>query len=257
MNTNDKNILNIEKFNRLISFISTKICCDCIYVEKTNFENINYYLLHVVTKTDKQLFIELINDFNDMTESFEKTYFENDVFYLLSGNDLMIKLFYDYNLEDKLMVNLDYKEKYDIVYLDSNLEKNESIINEAYENKIVLTINKMLLNLNEYVLFYKAKDYVLSFNSLNKVNDDIIRFLSLHYMKEDFCKLTNVYSKMTKKEFKDFETYQKMLKFDRINETGKLMIWFISEYVKNLPISIISKINIDYFFRLKKEILGF
>ena len=50
--------LNIEKFNRLVSFISTKISCNCIYIEKTKFESINYYLLHVITKTDKQLFIK-------------------------------------------------------------------------------------------------------------------------------------------------------------------------------------------------------
>ena len=142
-----------------------------------------------------------------------------------------------------------------MIYNPKSLQGNDKEISLFLEDVQVKNINNMLINFDEFIDYYRVKDYVLSFCALNKANSNIISFLSIHYLGKETNRLTYVYSKMTKKNFSDFEQYQRMLKVEKQQECSKMMIWFINDYMFNLPISIVSRINLDYFFDIKSNIV--
>ena len=74
-----------EKLNRLISFLSIRTNADCIFLEKPNFEKINYFLLHLVSQIDKETLIILIKEYIETSDSFNFSYIDNNIIYLMSG----------------------------------------------------------------------------------------------------------------------------------------------------------------------------
>ena len=57
----------------------------------------------------------------------------------------------------------------------------------------------------------------------------------------------DVLNKMDKRKQVEFTRIIEMMKIDNLNECAKLMLWFFNDYLTKLTISVVSKINIDYY----------
>ena len=70
------------------------------------------------------------------------------------------------------------------LYYRNILIGNLSISNEQLSyNTLTYSMNSIIVELGNYLIYKKAKDNIQAFNSLVKVNDSIISYLFAYYLK--------------------------------------------------------------------------
>lgn len=237
--------MNCEKINRLISFVKVKCSVDAIYLEN-NYQNANIINLYIVTEENNLSYTKnKIIEYTNQTLLFDFTYEENMITYFIDGGSLLLMVrlstIFDFNYND-----------YEMIFDNRKINRNDKII---FANKYANTLNKMFINIQEFYLYYNAKDYVKAFCLLGLVNDLLIRFLCLHYNYDENVKLQSIYQKMTKEKFTEFENLQRLFSLDNSIECMKIIFWFLNDYLINIPISILSNVNIDLYYELKSKII--
>lgn len=111
----------------------------------------------------------------------------------------------------------------------------------------------MLVSFDEYLLYLQANDRILAFNSLMKADNAIIKFLfSLLLDLKVNGSLEDIFNIIGDTKTAEFKNYHLLLNKNRIEEASKMMIWFVNDFIVNLPISVASRINLDFYINIKK-----
>lgn len=231
----------MERINRLMSYLSKNELIDCASIEEFRKPFIE---MHLVLKCDIKHLLSALDKFISQNIFFTYTY-SNDVVTLLTNDFLMVKMYIDKSIDEKY-VNSDVFNPHNLKY-----SKNTEHV------FIVKMIDEMLLAFSEYIVYIKNSDLICAYNSLNKANDKILNVVNALVTKKiSLSSTTELIQNLPKDKSFALKSYMELLTVKRTVECSKMMIYFINDYLKNMPINIISDINLEYFRAVMKEVLN-
>ena len=232
-------------------------CVNRLYSYLTKVNNVKALSLENDSKILNVLYIVADDIYiNDITNEIIKFCLGNNIFNLVEyKNNELVFVSNDFvNVKVCYVKELSVDITNKIVFNPYNL----SISNEQLSyNTLIYSMNSIIVELGNYLIYKKAKDNIQAFNSLVKVNDSVISYLFAYYLNR--CNkgiLVELNDAMPKDIKLKFNNYLTMLKIDRTNECAKMILWFVDYYITNLPIVIAPKINIDYYFEIKTNLLS-
>ncbi len=237
--------MNDGKLNRIISFLNVKCLVDAIYLDN-NYQNINIQVLYVFVKnqeTMEETKQKLITQINAIM-LFDFLHYEGNNLYLIDSCKQIIKIVFSTSIN----ISLDALE---VVNDNHELSNDDNTISKSF----AVCLNNMFIMMHEFYLYYQGSDYVKSFLKVCSINELLIKFLCINYLKNENGLLTSLYQKMEKEKLKELENIEKIISFENSLECIKLIIWFLNDYIANISISILSLINIDLYYEIKNKIV--
>lgn len=240
----------MEQINRLISFYKKNNLIKCSCFDRLSFIKSFVYRMDVVLNEDETN----IDSFYDLTEEF---CLKNSIFSFIRKLDKQILL-----VDDSLVtvsINIvDYLNK-DFVYKDNTYNpKNLKVISYDDKNSLLMAdiLSNMFIKMNEFIIHYKEEDFILAFSDLSIIDSYIINFLFLFHLNKPNGTLIELYQEMGKKKSVEFRNYHSVFCLNTLIESAKMIVWFINDYLIEIPVGIMSLINIDFYYNLKRNIVG-
>ncbi len=233
----------MERVNRLLSFLTRNNLVSIMCLDKIPYNKINYYSLRITLNTSEENLISKLEEFLN-NNIFDFYYHKDNMITLMCEDLLLVKIDITSSIYEKTVTN-NQKNIYNPNNIPYNTEKN-------YDYAIDC-VSEMLVSLDEYLLYLQAGDKILAFNSLMKADNAIIKFLfSLLLDLKVNGSLEDIFNIIGDTKTAEFKNYHLLLNKNRIEEASKMMIWFINDFIVNLPISVASRINLDFYINIKK-----
>lgn len=135
--------------------------------------------------------------------------------------------------------------------LNTNIPDNDALTNKELSNNL----SEYFYLLVEYVNARRSNNPFLTFNVTTLIIDKFViiyrAFFDSYNAKKEY-KDINV--TMNNSQLKNLEIIFKSLKFENTFETILLMINFIDQIIKNLPIILLKNIDVGFYNNIKKQI---
>ena len=233
----------MECVNRVYSYLTKSM-----YVKALSLENESKVINTLYVIVDN----EFIQDVN------------NDIIKFCLGNNLFTLV--EYKKDELVFVSNDFVNLKIVILNELSLDITSSILFNPDNLKVsdeqlslrtlTISMNQAIIELGNYLTYTIGKDKVQAFNSLAKVNDHIVSYMFAYYLKRINKSLINELIYVLPKDVKlKFSNYLSILQIDKIVECSKMILWFVNDFITNLPIVIAPRINIDYYYDIKKKIL--
>ncbi len=236
----------MECVNRLYSYL-TKIN----YVKALSLEN--------NSKSFSNLYV-IVDDNSDVYEKIKLDIFnfvnENNLFNIINcNNNEMTFVSNDFiSLKVFIVSKLTSDLTQYILYNPNDLKPlNETLADIA----MIKSMNTVFYEFSNFINYSLNKDNIQAFNALVKVNDYVISYMFAYYLNKSNKGLLNELIKELPKNINlKFKNYISLLKYERTVECAKMILWFVDDFITNIPIVIATHINIDFYFEIKQKILS-
>lgn len=243
----------MECINRLYSYLTKSLYVKALSLD-CNLNNNHLYAVIQLFNEDNKINLKVYDIVRDIKRFIE----ENSLFEFLKvsykNKEVLINLFNN----NFVCLTLHLVNEYSNDYMINNVynpNKLLSTCNYSYDI-LVESLNNIILEFSNFIILNK-KDKIQSFTTLLKINDEILSFMFAFYLKKCYkSEINELYSVLPKEIKKNYDNYLSILSVNRVNECAKMMIWFINDFINNIPIIIAPRINIDFYFEVKKKILN-
>lgn len=233
----------MERVNRLLSFLTRNNLVSIMCLDKIPYNKINYYSLRIALNTSEENLISKLEEFLN-NNIFDFYYHKDNIITLMCEDLLLVKIDITSSIYEKTVTD-NQKNIYNPNNIPYDTEKN-------YDYAIDC-VSEMLVSFDEYLLYLQANDRILAFNSLMKADNAIIKFLfSLLLDLKVNGSLEDIFNIIGDTKTAEFKNYHLLLNKNKIEEASKMMIWFVNDFIVNLPISVASRINLDFYINIKK-----
>lgn len=235
----------MERVNRLISFLTRNNLVNIMCLDKIPYEEIDYYSLRVTLNTQIDDLIKKLEEFLN-NGVFDFYYYKDNIITFMCEDLLIVRIDILTSIYEKIAI-ANKKNVYN--------PRNTSYDKEKNYNSVIDCINEMLISFDEYMLYLQTKENILAFNSLMKADNAIIKLLfALLLDLRINGSLEDIYNIIGEEKTTEFKNYHLILNSNRMIEASKMMIWFINDFIVNIPISVASQINLDFYINIKKNI---
>lgn len=246
----------MQILNDLLNMLVNENLIKIAYIEKplsSRSDNIN---LHIIFNdaNDKDFkttdSLEMIKSFLETKSFLSYSSITDNILHFISEDGLSLYLH-----ADKVIYPYDTKV---IVYNPLNIDENNeqyNISKNDVKDDMVKALYSLIYQLHNALKHCLENENVLGMFCLNRASDYLFVFLSDYYLGNPKNHSYNyLLTKMEKNKADFLKEIITKTKIESVIDCAKLMIWFIDDYIANLPINVAKEIAIDYYLYVKKQI---